>query len=58
VPWKIKADFINKIIIVEEEADECIYCLELMEESGLVNSESLIFLKKEPMNSPLFYRYW
>jgi four helix bundle protein len=44
---KSTADFINKIIIVEEEADECIYWLELMEESGLVNSENLIILKKE-----------
>jgi len=29
-------DFINKIVITEEEADECIYWLELLEESGLV----------------------
>ncbi|HEY2581913.1 MAG TPA: four helix bundle protein [Mucilaginibacter sp.] len=26
--WKSMADFINKIIIVEEEADECVYWLE------------------------------
>jgi four helix bundle protein len=42
---KSTADFINKIIIVE--ADECIYWFELMEESGLVNPESLLHLKKE-----------
>jgi len=34
---KSTADFINKIVIVEEEADESIYWLELMEESGLVS---------------------
>jgi four helix bundle protein len=44
---KSTADFINKIIIVEEEADESVYWLELMEESGLVNSQELIVLKKE-----------
>ncbi|WP_439698686.1 four helix bundle protein [Mucilaginibacter sp. AW1-7] len=45
--WKSTADFINKIIIVEEEADESIYWLELMEESGLVDSNSILALKKE-----------
>ena len=44
---KSTADFINKIVIVEEEADESIYWLELMEESGLVQSELIIPLKKE-----------
>jgi len=44
---KSTADFINKIIIVEEEADESIYWLELMEESGLVRPELLMSLKKE-----------
>ncbi len=44
---KSTADFINKIVIVEEEADESIYWLELMEESGLVSSTKLIVLKKE-----------
>jgi four helix bundle protein len=32
---KSTADFINKIVIVEEEADESVYWLELMEEAGL-----------------------
>jgi four helix bundle protein len=44
---KSTADFINKIVIVEEEADESIYWLELMEESGLVDSNSIAALKKE-----------
>jgi four helix bundle protein len=44
---KSTADFINKIVIVEEEADESVYWLELMEESGLVDSHELIVLKKE-----------
>ncbi|MGF7038282.1 four helix bundle protein [Mucilaginibacter lappiensis] len=44
---KSTADFINKIIIVEEEADESIYWLELIEQSALTNSNSLSSLKKE-----------
>jgi len=44
---KSTADFINKITIVEEEADESIYWLELIEESGLVNSKEVFLLKKE-----------
>ena len=44
---KSTADFINKIVIVEEEADESIYWLELMEESGLVKPEPIFTLKKE-----------
>jgi four helix bundle protein len=44
---KSSADFINKIVIVEEEADESIYWPELMEESGLISSKDLIALKKE-----------
>jgi four helix bundle protein len=44
---KSTADFINKIIIVEEEADESIYWFELMEESGLISSEIIAPLKKE-----------
>ena len=44
---KSTADFINKVIIVEEEADESLYWLELIEESNLVKSEDLIALKKE-----------
>jgi four helix bundle protein len=44
---KSTADFINKIIIVEEEADESIYWLELIEQSSLTNSNSISSLKKE-----------
>jgi four helix bundle protein len=44
---KSTADFINKIVIVEEEADESIYWLELMEESGLIDSISISALKRE-----------
>jgi four helix bundle protein len=44
---KSTPDFINKIVIVEEEADESIYWLELMEEAGLVNSKDIFELKKE-----------
>ncbi|HEY8928527.1 MAG TPA: four helix bundle protein [Mucilaginibacter sp.] len=44
---KSTADFINKIVIVEEEADESVYWLELMEEAGLVNESNVSLLKKE-----------
>ena len=44
---KSTADFINKITISEEEADESIYWFELMEESGLVSSSLIAPLKKE-----------
>jgi four helix bundle protein len=44
---KSTADFINKIIIVEEEADESLYWMELMEESDLVSPSDLSALKKE-----------
>ncbi len=40
-------DFINKIVITEEEADECIYWLELLDESGLVKNEAIPILRKE-----------
>lgn len=43
---KSMADFINKIIIVEEEADESVYWLELIEESGLTAID-LSILKQE-----------
>ncbi|MBA3900027.1 MAG: four helix bundle protein [Bacteroidetes bacterium] len=40
-------DFINKLKIVEEEVDETMYWLEILEESGLVNANRLITIKKE-----------
>jgi four helix bundle protein len=42
-----KADFISKITIVEEEADECQYWLELLFETGKANSQSTQTLLKE-----------
>ncbi len=42
-----KADFISKIAIVEEEADESLFWLELIAESGLMNTERLKDLTKE-----------
>ncbi len=44
---KSKADFINKIIIVEEEADESIYWLELIENLVKTNLPEIVDLKKE-----------
>lgn len=44
---KSTADFINKIIIVEEEADETVYWLELIKEADLVSSQQLQKLHKE-----------
>jgi len=42
-----KADFISKIAIVDEEADESLFWLELIAESGLMNTERLKDLTKE-----------
>lgn len=42
-----RADFAAKLAIAEEEADETLYWLELLTESGLVNSERLKGLMKE-----------
>jgi len=42
-----KADFISKIAIVEEEADESLFWLELIAESGLMNTERFKDLTKE-----------
>jgi four helix bundle protein len=35
-----RADFISKITIVEEEADECQYWVELLIQSGIVDEQS------------------
>src|SRR5438067_2375694 len=40
-PARSPADFIAKLGIVEEEADECLYWLDLLAESGLVPRERL-----------------
>lgn len=42
-----KPDFIAKIGIVLEEADESLYWIELLQESGITKSESTIALAKE-----------
>jgi len=44
---KSTADFINKLKIVEEEADETQYWLEVLEESNLINSIRIETIKKE-----------
>ena len=44
---KSPADFIAKIGIVEEEADETLFCLELLEESDLVSAAKLTGIKQE-----------
>ena len=40
-------DFINKLKIVEEEADETLYWLEIIEKSKLTDKERIAFLSKE-----------
>ena len=42
-----RADFINKLGIVEEEADETLFWIEMLEESGKVKEESISALQKE-----------
>ena len=44
---KSTADFINKITIVEEEADECCYWLELIIEAEIANKELVDPILKE-----------
>ena len=44
---KSNADFVAKLGIVEEEADECCFWLELLMESNRVSSEKAEPLKKE-----------
>jgi len=42
-----RADFISKMAIVLEEADESLYWLELLAESGMVKMDSLAGPSKE-----------
>lgn len=42
-----RADFISKITIVEEEADECQYWLELLSESGIMKGAEIARLHQE-----------
>jgi four helix bundle protein len=44
---KSDRDFLNKMIIVEEEADESAYWLELLLESGMIPPEKTIALQRE-----------
>ncbi len=44
---KSTADFINKTVIVEEEADECCYWLELIIEAGIIERQNAEPLLKE-----------
>ncbi|MGQ0827106.1 MAG: four helix bundle protein [Bacteroidota bacterium] len=44
---KSTADFINKIVIVEEEADECCYWLELIIEAEIINKIQVESILKE-----------
>ena len=44
---KTDADFINKLKIVEEETDETIYWIEILEETGLIESKRIEKIKKE-----------
>ncbi len=44
---KSRPDFINKLSIVEEEADESIYWFELLEELGMSQDKELLRLKGE-----------
>ena len=44
---KSKADVVHKLAIVEEEADESLYWIELLIESQLVRMEKLEFLSTE-----------
>ncbi|MEP7324288.1 MAG: four helix bundle protein, partial [Saprospiraceae bacterium] len=46
---KSKADFINKLKIVEEECDETIFWLEVIEEAGILTIDRLKNLKSESM---------
>ena len=44
---KSRADFISKLGIVEEEADETIYWMELLLEADLVKADKLVLLIQE-----------
>ena len=44
---KSTRDFVNKLKIVEEEADETLFWLELIEETRIFKSEKLLPLKTE-----------
>ncbi|HLW86485.1 MAG TPA: four helix bundle protein [Candidatus Sulfotelmatobacter sp.] len=47
MPSRSKAEFISKINIVVEEADETVFWLELLGDTGVVPTEKLALLLKE-----------
>jgi len=49
---KSQADFIAKMGIVEKEADECLYWMEILIEAGLVKAEKVGPLMKETDEIP------
>ncbi|MEO5581319.1 MAG: four helix bundle protein [Saprospiraceae bacterium] len=46
---KSKADFINKLKILQEECDETIFWLEVIEEAGILTMDRFRSLKSESM---------
>ena len=44
---KSKADFIYKIEVVLEEADESLYWLEISKEAGLIQNNDIVHMNKE-----------
>jgi four helix bundle protein len=42
-----KAEFLNKMCIVVEEADECLYWIELLQESGIRKDKIIVRLYNE-----------
>ncbi len=47
LPWEIHGDAIAKLSLVEEEADESLYRMELLRESGILPDERLQQLVSE-----------
>ncbi|MDT0643986.1 four helix bundle protein [Zunongwangia sp. F363] len=55
---KSKADFLNKLKIVEEEADESMYFLELLPEVLKENQEEIRVLHKDANGDSFYYSYF
>ncbi|MFC3878577.1 four helix bundle protein [Algoriphagus namhaensis] len=53
-----RAEFISKLSIVQEEADETVFWLELIEESELINPEKIRPLVKEANELTAFLPRW
>ncbi len=54
---KSKRDFSYKLNIIEEEADESYFWLELIAEAGIIKQEKSSCLLKNPVNLPQFLRH-